>query len=186
MKNTAIIKGSLSALAQANNQSLAETFVNCDVIVIVDVSGSMASGDGRGGRSRYDVACEELAKLQANLPGKIGVFSFSDYTSFCPGGVPIFSGNGTNMAGALQFCKVADVPGMRFILISDGMPDDRQGALFAARSYKAKIDTIFVGPEGYEDARKFLEELAAASGGQAILKEKAAELASGIQFLLTG
>ena len=122
--NNQIVVGSLGAIARQENKSLAETFVSCDVICIVDTSGSMASCDSRGGLSRYDVACQELAQLQANLPGKIGVISFSSTVMFCPGGKPDYLGGGTDLAQALRFTKVADFEGMRFIIISDGDPSD--------------------------------------------------------------
>ena len=162
----AIVPGSLQAITLQNNRSLAETFVSCDVIVLVDTSGSMGSRDSRGGQSRYDVACQELAQLQANLPGKIGVISFSGNTVFCPGGVPTNLNGGTNLQGALEFVKVADLPGMRFIVISDGYPDDAEGALQIARQFRSRIDTIYVGPEEDKSGRDFLARLANCKGGE--------------------
>ena len=182
---TAIVPGSLSQVAQRNSQSLAETFCNCDVIIIVDVSGSMHAQDSRGGQSRYDVACDELARLQSTMPGKIGVIAFSDMTQFCPGGLPTYMGGGTNLTGALKFAKIADVTGMRFIVISDGEPDDRQGALAAARTYQCKIDVIYVGPEGdMASGRKFLEQLAGVKNGQFVNAKCAMQLAEKINTLL--
>lgn len=184
MNNTAIITGSLSALARQNNKSIAETFVNCDVIVIVDVSGSMAANDSRGERSRYDVACEELAKLQANLPGKVGVIAFSSTVMFVPGGQPPFLGGGTNLAGALRFTRVADVPGMRFFLISDGEPNNEEEALKAATQYKNKIDVIYVGPERNPRGRDFLTKLANTTGGKTVTADCVRELAATVERLL--
>lgn len=184
--NNSIIKGSLGAIAQANNKSIAETFLSCDVVVIVDTSGSMSDQDSRGGRSRYEVACEELANLQNSLPGKIGVLSFSDSVQFCPDGKPFFYGSGTNLAGALRFAKIADIPGMRFIVISDGYPDDPQGALDVARTYKNRIDVIYVGPETSTSGRDYMAQLAKISGGTAITADRAQELAAGVQLLLSG
>ena len=71
--NNAIIPGSLNAVAQQNGQSIAESFINADCIIICDTSGSMSACDSRGNRSRYDVACEELKNLQASLPGKLAL-----------------------------------------------------------------------------------------------------------------
>lgn len=184
--NTAIVPGSLSAMAKNNNKSIAETFISCDVIIIVDTSGSMASKDSRGNRSRYDVACEELAKLQGSMPGKIGVLSFADSTMFCPGGQPYNMGGQTDLAGALQFAKVADVPGMRFVVISDGYPDSVDEALSVARGYKNQIDTIYVGPESDNSGRDFLAQLAQAHRGQAVIASRANELAAVTQKLLLG
>lgn len=182
---TAIVKGSIADISRQNGQSLAQTFISVDCVVLVDTSGSMSARDSVGGNSRYDQACWELATLQGSLPGKIGVISFSDSTEFCPNGTPRYLGGGTDLAGALQFAKIADVPGgMRFIVISDGQPDNPDAALRIARKYANKIDTIYVGAER-GPGREFLERLAAASGGQHVTAEKVKELAASVTKLLT-
>jgi hypothetical protein len=182
--NDSLVIGSLLDMAQKNGQSLAESFLGCDAIVLVDTSGSMSATDSRGGRSRYDVACDELRALQGSLPGKIAVLSFSNTVEFCPSGVAVFMGSNTNMERALKFAKVADVPGVRFILISDGEPDNPEATLAAAKMYKSRIDTIFVGPENDLHARSFLDRLAQASGGQTVTADRAMELKAGIETLL--
>jgi hypothetical protein len=159
------VPGSLAQQAAANHISLAETFVSADVIVIVDTSGSMGSHDGTE-RSRYSRACDELRKIQASMPGKIAVLSFSDEVKFYPSGVPVNFGQGTDLAKALKFAKIADVPEMRFIIISDGDPNDEQEALTEATKFKNHIDTIYIGPIG-ESGEKFLALLASKSGGHA-------------------
>lgn len=178
-----IIAGSLSALAKQENKSIAETFVSADCVVIVDTSGSMASHDSRGGKTRYEVACEELKQLQATHPGKIAVLAFSDQVEFCPFGIPTYFGGGTDMAKALQFAKIADVPGMQFILISDGEPNDPPKTLSIAKTYRNKISTIYVGPEDQPAGREFLRKLAEATGGQAIISDRAKELKASIEKL---
>src|SRR3990172_366576 len=181
--NTQLVKGSLSAVAQQNNQSIAETFINADVIIVVDTSGSMCACDSRGDRSRYDVACEELKNLQASLPGKLALLSFSDDVIFCPSGVPFNYGGGTDLAKALKFAKVADVSGIRFIVISDGQPDSEEEALKVSKTFKAKIDTVYVGPEG-GSGQDFLKRLAKASGGQGVTAAQVKELAANVERLL--
>lgn len=182
--NTAIVPGSLAAIAKQENKTIAESFVNADLVVIVDTSGSMSTKDSRGGKFRYDVACEELARLQVNHPGKIAVLAFSDDVQFCPSGVPTYFGHGTDMAKALQFAKIADVPGMQFILISDGEPENEEKTLEVARTYQNKISTIYVGPEQHPTGREFLYRLAMATGGMGITVDRAKELKSGIEKLL--
>lgn len=181
--NTAIVPGSLAAIAKQENKTIAESFVNADLIVIVDTSGSMSTEDSRGGKSRYEVACEELAYLQASHPGKIAVLAFSDEVQFCPSGVPIYLGGGTDMAQALRFAKIADVPGMQFILISDGQPDDEAATLAIAKTYQNKISTIYVGPEEYPAGRDFLQRLAKATDGQTVTAERAVLLKDSIEKL---
>ena len=120
--NTNIIQGSIGAMAQAQGKSIAESFVNADCIILVDTSSSMGQHDSRGGKSRYEVACEELKTLQGNLPGKLALLSFSDDVIFCPNGIPFNYESMTDLAKALKFAKMGDLPKMRFIVISDGEP----------------------------------------------------------------
>lgn len=167
---TALISGSLSAVARAESKSLAQTFIGADVVVLVDTSGSMGTRDTAQGQTRYDVACAELASLQTSLPGKVAVLSFSgqNQVMFCPDGRPHNFAGGTDLAGALRFAKVADVAGIRFILISDGEPDDEGRAMSTARGFTNRIDVIYVGSELNPRGRDFLTRLAAASGGTAV------------------
>lgn len=181
----AIVPGSLSAVAKREGQSLAESFLSADAVILVDTSGSMCTCDSRGYRSRYDVALEELAQLQAHMSGKLAVIAFSDSPVFAPGGQPPLLGAGTDLAGALRFAKVADVPGIRFVVISDGQPDDGHAALAVAATYTNRIDTIFVGPENdFAGGRAFLQRLAAASGGQHIAADRVQALAHKTEQLL--
>lgn len=182
--NTAIVPGSLSDVAQSSHMSLAESFLSCDTIVLVDVSGSMEAHDSRGGQRRYDVACAELAKLQASNSGKIGVIAFSDEPIFVPGGVPPLIGSGTALHKALRFARVADVAGIRFVIISDGIPDSQEDALHEAAQYHARIDCIHVGPESDRASRAFLERLASAHGGKQVTAANAAELAAAVERLM--
>jgi len=179
----AIIPGSLSSIAKRQNQSLAESFLSVDVLLIVDVSGSMLSPDAPGGKTRYDMAVEELKRLQADMPGQIGVVAFSNSVQFCPSGHPTGSFGTTDMAKALEFVKPTDGIGIRFILISDGQPDSAEDTLRVAGTFKSKIDTVYIGPEGGH-GRKFLQQLAAASGGQFVQSVEIAELAAPVLKLL--
>lgn len=182
--NTAIVPGSLSQIAKRDGASLAEAFVNAEAVILCDTSGSMHTKDSRGGRSRYEVALEELAQLQNANPGKLAVIAFSDTTVFVPTGQPPLLSGGTDLAGALRFAKMADTGDMKFIVISDGQPDDEQAALQAAAQFKGRIDCVFVGREDDQPARAFLERLAKRSGGQAVLADKAQQLAAQTQRLL--
>lgn len=166
-KNNAIVPGSLSAIANQEGRALAETFLSVDAILMVDTSGSMTSEDAPGNISRHDAAEAELKRLQAQLPGKIAVISFSDIAMFCPNGLPFRQDGGTQVSEALRLVKPADDCGIRFFLISDGQPHDGPEALRIARTFKSRIDTIFIGPErDTMGGRKWLEELARATGGK--------------------
>ena len=184
MTNTQIVPGSIRAVAQMTGKSIAELFTNAEVVTIVDVSGSMNISDSREDKSRYEIACEELATIQRNKPGKVAVISFSDNAVFCPGGVPMYQGGGTELTKALRFAKIADVPGINIVVISDGEPGDPEGAIAVARTYKNRISTIYVGPEDRPSGRDFLSKLAAATGGQTVTADRAKELAKSIETLL--
>ena len=179
-----IVTGSLTDVAKRNGHSLAQTFVNAEVVILVDTSGSMETHDSLGGRQRYEVACAELAVLQEQLPGKIAVLSFSNTAMFCPDGKPYNQGGMTDLAGALKFACVADVPGMRFIVISDGEPNDANAALAEAKRYQNRIDVLYVGPEQMPAGREFLMRLAHASGGQAVTADRAQNLLGATRKLL--
>lgn len=168
---TAIIRGSLSDVAARENMSIAESFLNVDIIVLLDVSASMAMCDARGSRQRYDVACDELARLQSDMPGRVAVIGFSSQPEFAPNGRPLFQRANTDLAAVLKFARVADTGDVRFVVISDGEPDDEREALSTAANYKGRIDCVYVGPEDNPRAREFLRKLASAHGGQQVATE---------------
>jgi hypothetical protein len=195
MNNISIVPGSLQAIATASGGSLAEAFTSADHVVIVDTSASMGQVDSTPARSinegrksgarmsRYQRACDELAKLQATLPGKVAVISFSSHAEFCPSGVPTNLGMSTGLAEALAFARVADGCDMTFTVISDGEPDDEEAALAEAKRFTSHISTIFIGPQ-FGNGEAFLKRLAAASGGQAMQAHQAQDLAAKTQQLL--
>jgi Mg-chelatase subunit ChlD len=181
--STSIVAGSIAAVAKGSSFSIAEAFLGADIIALVDVSGSMSARDSRGGRSRYEVACDELAKLQQANPGAIAVVAFSHCVEFAPSGVPPFLNGRTNLAEALRFVSVADGT-VRFIVISDGQPDDPDAALRVAKSFTSPLDCVYVGPESERSGADFLQRLANVHGGRYAVASKAAELASTVQKLL--
>jgi Mg-chelatase subunit ChlD len=181
--STSLVVGSIAAVAQRDSTSIAEAFLGAEIIAIVDVSGSMRARDSRGGRSRYEVACDELAKLQEANPGQIAVVAFSDTAQFAPAGVPAFLGGGTGLAAALRFVAVADGT-VRFVVISDGQPDCEEEALRVAKSLTSPLDCVYVGPESERSGADFLRRLAQAHGGRYAVASKAAELASTVETLM--
>lgn len=186
MKNE-IIQGSIGQIAKDNNRSIAETFISADAIVLCDTSGSMSDCDAPGGISRYDALLKELRTLQAVMPGKIAVISFSSYNTpvFCPDGIPINLGGGTDVAAALKFAKIADIPGaMKFIIISDGQMDSESSAIAEARKFHNPISVIYVGPESNPAGRDALQRLAKAAGGSSITADRTQGLALSTRQLL--
>lgn len=187
MNNNAIVPGSLAAIANRDGMSLAESFLNCEVICLIDQSGSMSAKDAPGGKSRYDAADAELMYLQKQHPGQVAVISFASHVTFCPGGLPNRDGGSTDMEAALNFAHVAD-GASKIVLISDGEPDSEAATLAAARRYRHPIHTIYIGPEDDRcGGRQFLAQLAAATGGRAITSDAPGLLAEGVNelFLLS-
>lgn len=182
--SNAIVAGSLSDVMRKENVSLAESFLSVDAILIVDTSGSMMAHDAPGQQMRHDAAESELRALQCQLPGKIAVIAFSDKVEFCPTGIPFRFNGGTDMARALQFVKPADGLGVKFVLISDGYPDNTEKTLDVARTFKSKINTVYIGPERERRGRQFLEQLASATGGQFAKSAEPAMLREPVEQLL--
>lgn len=181
-----ITYGSLGYMEQ-QGKNIAESFLNVDAIVMIDTSGSMAATDCQNGQMRHTVACEELRRLQRQLPGKIAVIEWADSHAFCPGGIPGPAiGYTTDMAGVLRFVKQADDTGIKLILISDGEPDNEQDALNVARGFKSKIDTVYIGPEAGSGAA-FLRLLSSLTGGQSVSQSprEIVELSQTVTKLLT-
>jgi len=169
MEKNNIVRGSLMAVSQQNNSSLAESFLGADVIVVLDCSGSMDTADSTGGKTRRQVSRDQLIGIQETYPGRIALFCFANYCIFAPGGIPLPCGGSTDMAAALRYIQPADDCGSKIILVSDGMPNDASETLRIAREFKNRIDTLFCGPESdVEGGRAFLEKLARATGGQAV------------------
>ena len=186
MNSLTVVPGSLLDAAQRGNISLAESFLSCDALVIVDSSGSMISRDASDSRTRHQAARDELRTLQSSLPGRVGVVVFSNTVQFVPGGdYPELNGS-TDLAQALQFVKVADDIGIKLIVVSDGDPDDRQKALAVARTFKTRIDAIYIGPERGSNGRDFLRQLCEATGGKFVTSDHVAEIAEPVRLMLNG
>lgn len=159
-----MVKGSLASVAKMQNISLAQAFLGAKLAVLLDTSASMMTPDAPGRQERYRAACNQLAKLQTEHPGAVVVVSFSSQAEFAPNGIPRFQKQGTDLAGALRFVRELDGL-VKFVVISDGQPDDEQAALTAARQFKSQISTIYIGPERDLMAQGFLLALANAAGG---------------------
>lgn len=184
-----VVPGSILDRASQSDSSVAEVFARCEIIVVLDQSGSMSAEDTRDGRSRYDVADEELAKIQAAYPGKAALISFDSSPEFCPGGMGNRHGGGTNIVAALEYVIVAD--GLAtIVLVSDGEPNEphwnaEDKTLEVAGRFKHPIHTIYIGAPG-ERGEEFLDELARRTGGQRFVSAKPGELGAGVIALLTG
>ena len=185
--NAGLVAGSMQDIAQRTGQPLANTWMNVEVVVLCDCSGSMDLRDGRDGTTRWESMIHELGMLQNNNPGKIAVISFDSDVEWHPSGKPHPPRGSTDVVAALEFVQAVDGTGIQFFLISDGYPDDPVKAIKIARRFKSKIHTIYVGPESDTSGIRFLMDLSAVTGGSATtdfaLKQKA--LTENVTRLLT-
>lgn len=180
-----LINGSLSAVAQDNNKTIAETFLSCDTLLIADMSSSMSAKDAPNGKSRYRQAEDDIIRLQGKFSGKVALICFSYEAQFCPTGMPIRLGGGTDLAKALNFVKVADDCGIKLVVISDGEPNNKRKCLKIARTFTSKIDCVFVGNESdFYGGRAFLEKLSNITGGSFMKSEEPGLLAESVEKLL--
>lgn len=179
----AIVKGSLTDIQQQSGKSLAESFMSAELVVLVDTSASMGQHDAPGGISRYEAACNQLATIQGNNPGKVAVISFSSWPTFCPHGTPDNLNGSTDMVEALRFVKPVDGTDTKIVLVSDGEPDNADETLKLARTFQTAIDVIYIGREG-GSGYKFLQELAKLTGGKSFKSEAPGLLGNGVETLL--
>ena len=163
--NNQIAVGSLSDVAQRQNISLAESFLSAKIVVLLDTSGSMNYGDAPNGKTRKEHAEKALTSIQGRYPGAVALITFASHVEFVPSGQPSWDGGTTDLTAGLEFVKVADDCGLKIVVVSDGEPDDERSALYVAKAFNDKIDVIYCGREG-EDGERFLQRLAAESGGQ--------------------
>jgi len=185
--NNKIITGSLTAISQQNNTTVAESFLSCDTLLLADMSSSMNMNDAMGQSSRYDAAEADIIRLQEKYQGKVALVVFANTVEFCPAGVPIRLGGGTDLSRALKFIKVADDCGIKIVLISDGEPDNPDEALKIASQFVSRIDCVYVGSETDDfGGRAFLEKLAQATGGQFMKSSQPGLLAESVEVLMLG
>lgn len=160
-----IVQGSLSDVAARQNISLAESFLSAKILVLLDVSGSMAMPDAPNEMTRQEYAEKKLTNIQGKHPGAVALICFSNNVEFQPSGKPYWMYGGTDLTAGLEFVKVADDCGLKIVVISDGEPNNEESALYVAKTFTSKIDVIFCGSEG-DYGQRFLSELARVSGGQ--------------------
>lgn len=181
-------KGSVTDVASDRKIPLSQVIMEAEAVILVDTSGSMSAYDGMP-KTRYERSVDALEYYQKQISGKILVLSFSEETIFCPNGYPAYQGGSTNMVEALVYAKIADnVPDMNIILISDGEPNNMLDTLDVAKTFKNKINTVFIGPEDSRAGADFLRKLSEATGGQHTTDYRAANIKKslGAMLLLEG
>lgn len=136
-------------------------------VILCDTSGSMGEllPDGA---AKIDRLREALRAVWAQVPGCC-LIAFDSAVRHVPDPDRLPRPNGGTALHAALAEAVALAAGQT-IVISDGQPDDKQRALAEAHALRGTIDTIYIGPEHDREAIRFLDELAAAGGGQAVVQ----------------
>jgi hypothetical protein len=181
--NNSIVIGSQSDIASKQNISLAESFLNAEMVLLVDVSGSMVTNDAPNRMTRWKYAQEQLTNLQGLYPGKIALVEFSSNVFYRPNGQLSPPNGSTAMHKGLDFVKVADDCGIKIIIVSDGDPDSKDQAINIASKFKTQIDAIYCGREGGL-GQQFLQKLVNKTGGQFFKTAEPGMIGEGIELLL--
>ena len=179
------IQGSQLDYAQKTGITLAESFLDLEMVILLDVSGSMETKDAPGGKTRSEAAQEALTTIQGNNPGKVGLVCFADYTSYCSDGRIADCGSGTMLEKGLRELRELDDLGIKLVVVCDGEPLDKQKALNEAKKFSSPLNAIFIGPEDdLYGGRAFLQRLVDLSGGQFIQSDAPGMLQDGVERLL--
>ncbi len=155
--------GHIQAHSGKTEEDFLKDMVEADAVVIADVSGSMGISDaGEDGKTeRWAILVKALDKTA--VAQKIVIVAFSEDAQVVWGEVPRPNST-TNLAGALRYVREFASGDMKYVVISDGEPDDEKAALIAARDL-GPISTIFCGPRN-GSGQKFLERLATVTKGR--------------------
>jgi len=179
MNNLTIVTGSTADLAQKANISLAEAFMEVEVMVVLDVSYSMKADDAPGNKTREQYAQEQLTTLQQRYAGKVGLIAFADRAAYLPGGYVenVGLGSSTAISAGLQEAMGSSQALIPIFLITDGEPnyDDEEKTIKLAQELPGPLHCIYVGPEGGE-GYFFLQRLGKAAGAESV--KKATEIGS--------
>jgi hypothetical protein len=136
-----------------------------DAFLVMDHSGSMKE-KLRNGKRRIDALGEVVADIKSGGCDPQMVAFAGNYwdggNCFMVAEPQAECGGGTPMGEAIEFAKANGAT--RIVMISDGVPCDREHAMRAAMDFGGRIDVVFVGNPG-ESGSAFLNKLAAATGG---------------------
>lgn len=166
MNTSLVAVGSVLDHARRANTDLATSFLNVELILLCDRSGSMITRDAGNQQARYQVEDEIVKALQRQHEGKILLASFSDYAAVHVNGILPQPDGGTQMLDGLKKVRPYVVGDVRVILISDGEPSDNKDKIiqYAVLNFMGRLDTMFAGPRGSQ-GEQFLKDLARQCGG---------------------
>lgn len=151
-----LVAGSLGALVAQET---------ANVFLLIDCSSSMRERM-QNGRSRIAGLRSVVEQIERERPTPLvafGPFSYGDTPAQFVTTVPDASG-GTPLAETIDFAKANGAT--RVVVISDGEPNNPEGAMEAAARFGGRIDVVFVGDAGPYSGAEFLDRLAQSTGGE--------------------
>lgn len=167
MNNQALVVGSIKDVADKTKKPISEVFSNVKMAIFLDVSESMDYQDCYNGATRISVATKHLTDLQNSNHGDVALICWNNKVEFRPNGIPTSPDGTTILKNALSYAKMVDGTSIKIVFISDGEPLDVEESIALAKTFKSKIHTIYVGPEGGK-GHKVMKRLAEMSGGTSI------------------
>ena len=171
-----IVPGSIAHTALQHGGQLPKPPI---MVVMFDISYSMDERDATlHGRtvSRYEAGVAQLKELQAKHPGQIAIIAFGD-------GVPPEPNGWIMLYLALEKACEADIGAMKFVIISDGLPQQGDLAKREAEQFSVPIDVIYVGRD--ERGEEFMRDFAHGTGGTFYTDTSTMLLTTTISKLLT-
>ena len=186
-QDRSVTKGSIFDVAAATKSKPEDVLAEADVIVMLDLSSSMATRLNDG-TTRYDRAVEALSDIQKNFPGRVVLITFSGNAKMELGGMPGIASGSTNIYAALELAHQFDDMDSKFYLISDGEPTDTSELRIfdLAKTFKDPINCIFIGQDDDYSGMKFMKELARITKGIDSGRIEPAMLGETLKLLVTG
>ena len=131
------------------------------IVVLADVSSSMATSDG-GGREKK-TRIQILREALATIPDGVKIIAFSDEAKEVTRETIKLEWGGTALDVAIR--AAAKYSPVRTVIISDGEPDSLTAARAAIEDLTGVVDVVYCGDPKNARASEFLQSLAKAGAG---------------------
>ena len=153
-------------------------------VVLVDLSGSMASYIGSAGIAKIEHCRIALTDLLTSHPDLI-IIGFGSIVKRMKSAKDLPDAahlwGGTDLTAAIE--EAQTLKPARTIIISDGCPDNEESASDAVDNLTGRVDCVYCGPDGHP-AVAYLQSLARKGGGAQMTFDGCLELSPMIRGLL--
>jgi len=184
--NSNLAEGSVFDTSNSQGVKPEDVLANCDVIVMLDISGSMDAFVYGANKNRWEAAVDQLRLIQRTFPGRVALIQFGGMvTGFRFNGIPDRPTGSTPMHEAMAIAHDFDNQGKQFYLISDGQPDRVEIVHQWAKAFVSPINTIFIGDDNDISGIRLLGEVSRFSGGEASGKLEPQMLGEAMKLLIT-